>query len=223
MALLCAQILGKAEFLNPGGSIKDRVALAIVREAAAEGRLRRGGLITEGSAGALQSSLSACLVSWDETVSSDHKRCVVHAVPAPQALARFLLMSSNLCSPYSFAFGCVDANKHLLLDSRMLQVSMPPSHRINLQKTLPTALAQSVSQLWGWRRRMQHRHQPGHRRNCAGLPLRPPASELWGGVGAGSTGISLAMVAAAQGCRCAHLRLSFGEVSAQAARASAWP
>ncbi len=47
-----AQILGKAEFLNPGGSIKDRVALAIVREAVAQGRLRRGGLITEGSAGA---------------------------------------------------------------------------------------------------------------------------------------------------------------------------
>jgi len=46
------QILGKAEFLNPGGSIKDRVALAIVREAVAQGRLRRGGLITEGSAGA---------------------------------------------------------------------------------------------------------------------------------------------------------------------------
>ncbi len=48
------QILGKAEFLNPGGSIKDRVALAIVHEAFEQGRLRRGGLITEGSAGALQ-------------------------------------------------------------------------------------------------------------------------------------------------------------------------
>ena len=58
LVLPCAQILGKAEFLNPGGSIKDRVALAIVREAAAQGRLRHGGLVTEGSAGALRSRLS---------------------------------------------------------------------------------------------------------------------------------------------------------------------
>ena len=37
--------------LNPGGSVKDRVALQIVQEALAEGRLRPGGLITEGTAG----------------------------------------------------------------------------------------------------------------------------------------------------------------------------
>jgi hypothetical protein len=37
------QILAKAEFMNPGGSIKDRVALEIMREAFADGRLRRGG------------------------------------------------------------------------------------------------------------------------------------------------------------------------------------
>lgn len=37
--------------LNPGGSVKDRVALQIVQEALAEGRLKPGGLITEGTAG----------------------------------------------------------------------------------------------------------------------------------------------------------------------------
>ena len=45
------QILAKAEMLNPGGSVKDRVALQIVREAISEGRLRPAGLITEGTAG----------------------------------------------------------------------------------------------------------------------------------------------------------------------------
>lgn len=44
-------ILGKAEFLNPAGSVKDRPALRIVRDAEADGRLRPGGVIVEGTAG----------------------------------------------------------------------------------------------------------------------------------------------------------------------------
>ncbi|KAA0593583.1 cysteine synthase A [Azospirillum lipoferum] len=45
------EILGKAEFLNPGGSVKDRAALAIVRDAEKRGLLRPGGTIVEGTAG----------------------------------------------------------------------------------------------------------------------------------------------------------------------------
>ncbi len=44
-------ILGKAEFMNPGGSVKDRAALAIVGDAIARGALRPGGVIVEGTAG----------------------------------------------------------------------------------------------------------------------------------------------------------------------------
>ena len=44
-------ILGKAEFLNPGGSVKDRAALYIVKDAEARGLLRPGGVIVEGTAG----------------------------------------------------------------------------------------------------------------------------------------------------------------------------
>ncbi|MGF1562309.1 MAG: cysteine synthase A, partial [Geminicoccaceae bacterium] len=44
-------ILGKAEFLNPGGSVKDRAALYIVRDAERRGLLRKGGVIVEGTAG----------------------------------------------------------------------------------------------------------------------------------------------------------------------------
>lgn len=44
-------ILGKAEFLNPGGSIKDRTALGIIRAAEASGELQPGGRIIEGTAG----------------------------------------------------------------------------------------------------------------------------------------------------------------------------
>jgi len=44
-------ILAKAEFLNPGGSVKDRAALYIVRDAEERGTLRPGGTIVEGTAG----------------------------------------------------------------------------------------------------------------------------------------------------------------------------
>jgi cysteine synthase A len=45
------RILGKAEFLNPGGSVKDRAALGIIQDAEEKGLLRPGGIIVEGTAG----------------------------------------------------------------------------------------------------------------------------------------------------------------------------
>jgi len=44
-------ILGKAEFLNPGGSVKDRAALGIIEDAEKQGLLKPGGIIVEGTAG----------------------------------------------------------------------------------------------------------------------------------------------------------------------------
>ncbi len=44
-------ILGKAEFMNPGGSVKDRAGLAIILDAEESGRLKPGGTIVEGTAG----------------------------------------------------------------------------------------------------------------------------------------------------------------------------
>lgn len=45
------EILGKAEFLNPGGSVKDRAALYIIRAAEETGKLQPGGTVVEGTAG----------------------------------------------------------------------------------------------------------------------------------------------------------------------------
>jgi len=45
------EILGKAEFLNPGGSVKDRAALYIIQDAEERGLLKPGGVIVEGTAG----------------------------------------------------------------------------------------------------------------------------------------------------------------------------
>ena len=44
-------ILGKAEFMNPGGSVKDRAAIAIITDAERRGALKPGGVIVEGTAG----------------------------------------------------------------------------------------------------------------------------------------------------------------------------
>ena len=46
-----ANIYGKAEFLNPGQSVKDRAALGMIRDAEKSGRLKAGGVIVEGTAG----------------------------------------------------------------------------------------------------------------------------------------------------------------------------
>ena len=45
------EILGKAEFLNPGGSVKDRAALYIIQDAEEKGLLKPGGTVVEGTAG----------------------------------------------------------------------------------------------------------------------------------------------------------------------------
>lgn len=45
------EIYGKCEFLNPGGSVKDRTALGIIRQAEQRGQLKPGGTIVEGTAG----------------------------------------------------------------------------------------------------------------------------------------------------------------------------
>jgi len=70
-------ILGKAEFMNPGGSVKDRAALAIVRDAVARGALRPGGVIVEGTAG--NTGIGLGLVA-----SAFGFRCVI-VIPETQA------------------------------------------------------------------------------------------------------------------------------------------
>ena len=46
-----AEVFAKLEYLNPGGSVKDRAAIGIIKRAEAEGKLRKGGTIVEATAG----------------------------------------------------------------------------------------------------------------------------------------------------------------------------
>jgi len=73
------EILGKAEFLNPGQSVKDRAALFIIRDAEKRGTLRPGGTIVEGTAGNTGIGLAlvgasmgyACVIVIPETQSEE--------------------------------------------------------------------------------------------------------------------------------------------------------
>ncbi len=75
------EIFGKAEFLNPGGSVKDRAALFMIKDAEARGALKPGGLIVEGTAGNTGIGLALCgnargyrtLIVIPETQSQEKK------------------------------------------------------------------------------------------------------------------------------------------------------
>ncbi|MBE9190127.1 cysteine synthase A [Gloeocapsopsis crepidinum LEGE 06123] len=73
------EILGKAEFLNPGGSVKDRAALYIIKDAEEKGLLKPGGTVVEGTAGNTGIGLAhicnakgyKCLIVIPETQSQE--------------------------------------------------------------------------------------------------------------------------------------------------------
>lgn len=73
------EILGKAEFLNPGGSVKDRAALYIIEDAERKGLLKPGGTVVEGTAGNTGIGLThicnakgyKCLIVIPETQSQE--------------------------------------------------------------------------------------------------------------------------------------------------------
>ena len=54
-------IFGKAEYLNPGGSVKDRAALALIKDAENKKLISKGGTIVEGTAG--NTGIGLCLLA----------------------------------------------------------------------------------------------------------------------------------------------------------------
>lgn len=83
------QILAKAEFLNPGGSVKDRVAAAIIHDAFQRGVLAPGGLITEGTAGS--TGVSLALMAQAATC-----KCFI-AIPDDAAAEKSQILQVRLC------------------------------------------------------------------------------------------------------------------------------
>lgn len=104
------QVLGKAEFLNPGGSVKDRVALRIVQEALAAGQLAApGGLITEGTAGS--TGVSLAMVRGSLSLSLSLRGTIVwQALPpvahALQSVIQHVLCNAERGTQVACALGC---------------------------------------------------------------------------------------------------------------------
>jgi cysteine synthase len=91
----CAEIVAKLEYFGPGGSVKDRAALAMIDDAEKRGLLRPGATVVEASAGNTGVGLATvcavrgyrCIIVLPETTSSD-KRAVLRAFGAEVILAR---------------------------------------------------------------------------------------------------------------------------------------
>ncbi len=80
------EILGKAEFMNPGGSVKDRAALGIIDDAERSGRLRPGATIVEGTAGNTGIGLA-------HLCNARGYRCVI-AMPDNQSPEKYLQLET---------------------------------------------------------------------------------------------------------------------------------
>ena len=78
------EILGKAEFLNPGGSVKDRAGLAIIEDGERRGLLKPGGTVVEGSAG--NTGIGLALVA-----NAKGYRCIV-VIPDTQSPEKMALL-----------------------------------------------------------------------------------------------------------------------------------
>ena len=80
------EILGKAEFMNPGGSVKDRAARAIVRDAQSRGQLKPGGTVVEGTAGNTGIGLA-------HVCNARGYRCVI-VMPDNQSAEKYALLEA---------------------------------------------------------------------------------------------------------------------------------
>jgi cysteine synthase len=107
-------ILGKAEFMNPGGSVKDRAALAIVEDAVARGILRPGGRIVEGTAG--NTGIGLALVAN----ALGYKTVIVIPDTQSQEKKDFLrLQGAELIEIPAVAYS--DPNNYVKLSSRLAE------------------------------------------------------------------------------------------------------
>ncbi|SDD46254.1 cysteine synthase A [Cupriavidus sp. YR651] len=108
------EILGKAEFLNPGGSVKDRTALYIVRDAERRHLLNPGGTVVEGTAGNTGIGLAHICAARDY-------RCIV-VIPdtqSPEKMERLRLLGAEVrpvpAAPYA------DPNNYQKVAGRLAQ------------------------------------------------------------------------------------------------------
>ena len=135
-----AEIWAKGEYLNPGGSIKDRVALHMIERAEARGELKPGAIIVEPSSGNTGISVTLVgvqkgyrvIIAMPEDMSEERKKIIracggeLELTPAAESLeAASLVISAAAClscalRASSRSAGCASANSLSLSASRAL-------------------------------------------------------------------------------------------------------
>ena len=126
------RILAKAEFLNPGGSVKDRPALAMIRRAEKEGRLAEGATVVEATSGNTGISLAMiaavrgyrCVLVMPEDMSVE-RRYVLRAYGAEIVLTR---ATEGMSGAVNKALQIVKETKGAFMPSQFTNEANPESH-----------------------------------------------------------------------------------------------
>ena len=95
------EIFGKAEFLNPGGSVKDRAALAIIEDAEKRGALQPGGVIVEGTAG--NTGIGLALVGQRAAATAPSSSCPRRRARRRRTCCACAAPSCAWCRPLPYA------------------------------------------------------------------------------------------------------------------------
>ncbi|HTN51686.1 MAG TPA: cysteine synthase A [Anaeromyxobacter sp.] len=168
------EILGKAEFLNPGGSVKDRAALAIVLDAERRGLLRPGGVIVEATAG--NTGIGLALVA-----NARGYRTVI-VIPQTQSQEKKDML--RLCGAVLHEVPALPYKE--------------PNHYVHVAGRLAEALARTEPQGAVWARQFDNvANREGHYRTTGPEIWEQTGGKVDGFVCAVGTGGTLAGVAAA--------------------------
>ncbi|NJN75178.1 MAG: cysteine synthase A [Synechococcaceae cyanobacterium RL_1_2] len=147
------EILGKAEFMNPGGSVKDRAALYIIKDAEEKGLLKPGGTVVEGTAGNTGIGLA-------HICNAKGYRCVI-VIPETQSQEKIdtlRTLGAEVTTVPAVAYS--DPNHYVKVSQRIAQEEPNAvwanqfdnlaNRRAHYETTGPEIMSQTNGQLDGW-------------------------------------------------------------------------
>ncbi len=146
-----ATVLAKLEFLNPGGSVKDRIGLAMIEAAEREGKLRPGGTIVEGTSGntgvglAIAAAVKGyrCIFVMPDKMSEDKVR-LLRAFGARVVITPTAVEPQDPRSYYSVSKRLVEETPNAVLAGQYWNAANPEAH---YQTTGPEIWRQTKGQV----------------------------------------------------------------------------
>lgn len=147
-------VYGKAEFFNPGGSLKDRIGLAMIEAAEREGRLRPGGVVVEGTAGntgvglALAAAIKGyrCIFTVPDKFSPEKIR-LLKAFGADVVVTPAAVPPDHPDYYLNVAQRIVDETSHAILANQFYNPANPEAH---YHTTGPEIWAQTDGKVTHW-------------------------------------------------------------------------